>query len=407
MSVYQYTAVNKAGEIESGRIEAATEAQAAATLADSSLLPIRLRHASGAFDWGNLWPGAESRAKPARRGDIVLITQQLAPLLRAGLTLDRALSVALQLAESPSQRRLIKDLLSRVRRGSSFTEALEAQAGAFPGYYISMVRAGEAGGALPDILGRLSQLLLRSQETRQKMLSALIYPAILLAMIGLTLVLILSFVLPRFEALFAEAGGKLPLPTRMVMGLGNAVQHYGLLMAAALALVVLLAQQMWRAPENRLRFDGWLLRRYWLGSVICKAESARFSRTLGTLIGGGMPMPASVRIAGGALYNRALRQAVIEVLQGVTEGQGFADQLALSRRFPALLIQMARVGEESGQLHEGLAQAAEILDADTQRTIERGLTVLVPVITVCMGAVVAALIGSVLMGILSINELAF
>lgn len=406
MSAYHYQAVNRDGEVESGRIEAASLDLAAEALNRNALLPLRLEQASGAFDW-SAWRASRSDRRGATRHDVVLMTQRLASLVRAGLTLDRSLSISLQLAETPGQRCLFEDLSQRVRRGASFAEALEVHQQDFPGYYISMVRAGEAGGALPEILERLSQLLLRSQETRQKVLSALIYPVILLAMIGLTLALILGFVLPRFEALFAEAGGQLPLPTRMVMGLGRVVQGYGWLIAAVLALTLLLLRRALRKPHLRLRLDDWLLQMRLLGPVIAKVESARFARTLGTLIGGGMPVPSSLRIARGSLFNRVLIEAADAVLRGVSEGQGFADRLAQAQRFPALLIQMVRVGEETGHLHEGLQEAAEMLDRDAQRAIERGLMVLVPLITILMGALVAALIGSVLVGILSVNDLAF
>lgn len=407
MGVYHYQAVNRTGEIESGRIEADSLERATEALNRNALLPIRLEEAASRVAWSRWLARSGTTANKIKRQDVVVMTQQIASLVRAGLTLDRSLSISLQLAETPGQRRLLEDLSQRVRRGASFAEALDVHKQDFPGYYISMVRAGEAGGALPEILERLSQLLVRSQEMRQKVLSALIYPAILLAMIGLTLVLILSFVLPRFESLFAEAGGQLPLPTRVVMGLGHVVQSYGWLMAAALALSLLLGRRAWRQPENRLRFDQVLLRLRLIGPVIRKIESARFARTLGTLIGGGMPVPASLRIARGSVYNNALAEATDQVLRGVTEGQGFADRLAQTHRFPALLIQMVRVGEETGRLHEGLLEAAEMLDRDAQRAIERGLVVLVPVITILMGALVAGLIGSVLVGILSVNDLAF
>ena len=318
MAVYHYSAVNRAGEVRTGRIEAASQALAVESLARDSLMPLQLREANAGIDLRTLLPWGGASVRGASRDDVVLMTQQLASLTRAGLTLDRALGIALQLAESPPQRRLLEDLMTRVRRGSSFTEALDAHRASFPAYYISMVQAGEAGGALPNILERLSGLLVRSQETRQKVVSALIYPAILLSMIGFTLILILSFVLPRFQSLFAEAGSKLPLPTRVVMALGDAVQNYGVVLAAILVVAGLLVRRAWRSPDTRARLDGWMLRRRWLGAVIRKAESARFARTLGTLVGGGMPVPTSLRIASGSLYNRVLQQASAKPCPSVT-----------------------------------------------------------------------------------------
>lgn len=406
MGIYRYRAVDRGGDIRVGHIEAGSLQQAAERLSGSALLPLQLREAAGILAGPAEWLRKVRQGRRVTRRDVALMTQQLASLARAGLTLDRSLAIAVQLAQSPAQRRLLHDLSQRVRRGASFTEALEAHRASFPGYYLSMVRAGETGGAMADILTRLSQLQTRSQATRERVQSALIYPTILLCMIGFTLILIITFVLPRFNALFVEAGAQLPLPTRAVMALGTALRNYSAVLAAALAGLLLWLHRLGRDAAARLRFDDWLLRRRVIGTVIAEIDSARFARTLGTLIAGGLPVPAGLRISRGALVNTALQAAADAVLIGVSQGQAFAERLAQCGRFPMLLVQMARVGEETGRLHQELLEAAEMLDAAAQRDIERGLSVLIPLITIGMGALVAALIGSVLVGILSVNELA-
>jgi general secretion pathway protein F len=406
MAIYQFRAVDAAGELQSGRLEAATLELAAESLNQRALMPVELREAGTAFGLPGLANSSPLGRRNVSRRDVVLMTQQLASLARSGLTIDRALAIASQLAETGAQRRLIDDLSQSVRRGSSFAEALDAHQSEFPGYYLSMVRAGEASGALPDILLRLSELMTCSEEIRQKVVSALIYPIILLTMIGLTLVMILTFVLPRFESIFQEAGSQLPLPTRIVMAIGSGFQSYGWLLAGLAAAALLGVRHALRQRETRIQFDSAVLRLRLIGPVISKIETARFARALGTLTAGGMPVPSSLRIARGSLINTALQSSADEVLQGVIEGESFADRLTQAGRFPILLTQMARVGEETGHLHEGLLDAANMLDADAQRVIERGLTVLVPVVTILMGALVAALIGSVLVGILSVNDLA-
>ena len=406
MAVFRYEAINQSGDVEVGRIEAASEQLAAEELVRKSLVPLQLMVSHGLPVLERYWRPVGRSSKP-RRQDIVLLTQELAALLRAGLTLDRALTIAAQLVESLPLQRLIEDLSEQVRRGASFAEALEKHKNVLPGYYISMVRAGEVGGALPDVMVRLSQLLTRAQQMRDSVTSALIYPSILLGMIGLTLVLILTFVLPRFEMLFADSGAQLPWPTKVVIGLGGFVKSYGWLIMAIGCLGLVWFSRAWRSPDNRLRLDGWVLRRRLIGTVVAKVEAARFARTLSTLLGGGLPVPSALLIAHGSLYNTALREAGERVHRGVVEGESCADQLAKTKVFPALLIHMARVGEETGQLHVSLAEAADMLDAEAQRTIERGLALLVPAITVIMGFLVAALIGSVLVGILSVNDLAF
>jgi general secretion pathway protein F len=269
-----------------------------------------------------------------------------------------------------------------------------------------MVQAAEASGALSQILERLAVLLARRQEIRDRIVGALIYPAILLLMIGATLILVLTFVLPRFEILFAEAGAQLPLPTRIVVGLGTLVRDDGLYLALGLAALLIGGSRLLRQPEWRRRIDAALLRNPVVADVLGGAQTAEFARTLGTLVAGGLPLPTALRLAAGTLGNRVLRAAADDLLQSVIEGASLAGRIAAAGCFPALFTQMVNVGEETGRLPASLLQAADMLDRDVQRVVERTLAVAVPLITVVMGALVAGLIGSVLVGILSLNDLA-
>jgi general secretion pathway protein F len=404
MTLFHYSAVDRSGVALSGKREGATKEEILGALLSSGHTPTSIHEVSG-------WSLARLRL-PVQRGqqiarrDIVMFTQSLHPLLRAGLNLDRALGVLIALQERVSVKRLLDGLLRSVREGRSFADAL-AEEPAFPPYYIAMTRAGELGGSLTQVVGRLSEFLNRSERIRERLTSALIYPMMLAGMIVLTLVLLVTIVLPRFERMFAESHAVLPLPTRIVLNFGTLVLHFGWLMALAFATTVFWAYRSLKRPAVRLTFDRWLLRSRVTFGLIARVETSRFLRTLGTLISNGIPAVSALRVARGVIVNRALVYATDGVITSVREGQSLAALLAREPLFPKVAAHLARVGEETGQLDTMLLEAADILDRDVETTTERLLSILVPAITIGMGVLVAGLIGSVLVGILSVNDLAF
>ncbi len=403
--MYLYSAVSRSGEAQAGQLEAITRAAAVDVLLRRGMTPLDVSEKTG---WLPSWvtqPITWRRAISA--SDVLAITQELATLLRAGLVLDRALNIAAALAERPAVRRLIEELIGKIRSGGAFADALRDHPHAFPSHYVSMVQAGEMGGSLPEVMLRLARLLDQAQQLKERVRSALIYPAILALMIGATLVLVITVVLPRFERLFLEAQAVLPLPTRIVLALGHLATGYGWLVVLCCAMAVAVSIRLLRAPARRLKWDAALLRRHMLGPLIAKLECARFLRTLGTLITNGIPVPMAIRVANGVFANRALQAATEGVVKSLKEGKNLSVLLAQAGVYPQLAVQLVRVGEETGRLDEMLLEAADILAGEAQTTLERLLAVLVPVLTIGMGLLVAGLIGSVLVGILSVNELAF
>lgn len=405
MPHFHYKAARNNGEIETGVIEAATQQAAVDQLLSRQQYPLQLRESTDTATRPVLY----SRRRLARRlsgQDVLQLTQQWASLLRAGLNLDRMLHVSRQLSEKPAQQRMLERLRQGLRQGKNFSEVLRGEDSTFPGYYLSMIAAGELSGALPEMLDRLVALLARSQAVRERITSAMIYPLILLAMIGFTLTMVIGFVLPRFQSLFEDAGARLPLATRIVIAGGDLLRNYGGWLVLTLTVLASVAMHFARNPRVRLRYDAWLLRRRVLGHLIVLAESARFSRTLGTLLNGGLPLSAALRTAREALSNRALQQQVEQMATRIREGNSLAGELQKTSDFPVLLKQMVVVGEETGQLDAVLLGSAQALDERLQLSIDRSVAILIPIVTVLMGALVAALIGSVLIGILSLNDLA-
>jgi general secretion pathway protein F len=339
--------------------------------------------------------------------DVVTFTQGLASLLKAGLVLDRALHIIGVTSERRGVRRLCVDLERRVRAGSSFAAALSEHQALFPPYYIAMASAGELGGSLPEGLERLGGFVERAAAIRERIVSSLIYPAMLAAMILVTMVLVLTVVLPRFRSLFQESQAQLPWATRGALALGDFVGAYGWFCAAGIAIGLGSLYRAWHDPILGPRLALRLLKAKWTFGLIAKTQTSRFLRTIGTLARSGVPLPQATSVALGMLQNRALLAAGRQVHTRLKEGLNLSLLLDRGEIFPKAAVQLTRVGEETGRLEELLIEAADTLDRESQGTIDRLLSVLVPSITIVMGAIVAALIASVLVGILSLNDLAF
>jgi general secretion pathway protein F len=339
------------------------------------------------------------------RRDVAIMTRELATLLEAGLTLDQSLKLLIDLAEGEALGDLLSDLLERIQGGSSLADALAQHEALFPRVYVSMVRAGETGGALREVLGRLARYLDEAEALREQVKSALVYPVILLILAALSIVVLLTIVLPQFTPLFEGAGAELPWLTRAVILTGEGVQRYGwLLLVAALGATWLVRRQLKR-PARRAQIDRWLLRLPLLGELLAKIDTARFARALGTLLANGVPPLTALAIVQDALANATLRRALGDAAAVMKEGGGLAAPLARTGVFPRLAVHLLGVGEESGQLDPMLLKIAEVFDRDVRSTIERLMTLLVPALTIVLGLIIAVIITAVLMAILSAYDL--
>jgi general secretion pathway protein F len=339
--------------------------------------------------------------------ELLTLSQSLASLLGAGLTVDRALQIAGRLASKSWSRELTLRLLQSVRSGKPLSGAFSECGVPLPPYFLSMIEAGEASGALPQTMLRLTELLAQQMEVRERIRSALVYPTILAIVLTVTLVVLLAFVLPRFEGLFAESEAAIPWSTRAVLDVGRFVADFWLMIIMALGVTLLGCMAWLRTPEGRSRWHRWLLKSRFTLSLPQSINTARLLRTLSTLCASGIPLPQALKVARGTLVNIHLNDAMGRVIQDVQAGETLSTALERRREFPEVAIQLARVGEETGRLDPLLASAAMSLEEESRRQLDRLLTVAVPLVTVLMGAIVAGLIGSVLIGLLSINDLAF
>jgi general secretion pathway protein F len=408
MARFRFRAVTGAGEVVEGEIEAHSQAAVVEQLRGQGHLPLAAEPVgAGAADsafrrWLRQPVFGTGRL---RRRELAVMTRELATLLDAGLTVDQSLRLLGDLAASDSTRRLLADLLQRVQAGSTLADALGQHEDAFSRAYVSMVRAGEAGGSLNDVLGRLAQYLDQAEGLAEQVRSALVYPLVLLVMSGLSIVVLLTAVVPQFTPLFESAGAELPLLTRVVIGAGDAAERYWWLLLLGLLACIWLVRRQFRQAESRARIDRWLLRVPLLGSLLIKIDTARLARTLGTLLANGVPLLNALAIARGTLSNAVLREALSETTTAVKEGRGLAEPLAQSAPFPQLAIHLLAVGEKSGHLEAMLLKIAEIFDREVRSTLERLMTLLVPALTIGLGLIIASIIGAVLAAILSAYQL--
>jgi general secretion pathway protein F len=404
--VFQYKAANISGDVVQGQMEAADQDTVIRHLQAQGHIPIRAEEvarpqpsqAPSAFKF--------QRRRPGYR-EVSVFTIELSTLLRAGLPLDKALEMLLSIAEPAPFRDVLEKLLADVRGGAFLSAALDAHGRLFSRFYRNMVKAGEASGALDAALARLAEFMDRSRELRDSIVSALLYPVVLIAVGMISMVIILGLVIPKISQMFAEAGQQLPWLTQVVVAAGDFVQGYWWLLALMAVALYLFMRQQYARPVSRLRWDARLLRLPLVGALIAKLEAARFTRTLGTLLGNGVPLLDAIAIAKEVVANRVISDGIRRVTERVRQGEGLARPLTEARLFPPLAGHLMQVGEESGNLEAMLMQLAQIYEREVQSALRRLMAVLEPALILGLAVVIAAIILSMVMAILSINDLAF
>lgn len=409
MAHYRYKAVSPAGEAQEGEMEGAAPAAVVARLQDMGLIPIRVEVAqAGTLAAAATRPSLLSwrRAETVGQEEVAVFTQELATLLQAGLPLDRALDILIGLATTPAVQTLLIEVRDSVRGGSALSVALEAHGAVFSRFYLNMIRAGEAGGALGEVLARLSEFIERARALRETVKSALVYPVILVGVSVLSVVILLVWVVPQFSQMFEDSGQVLPLATRIVIGLGELFQGYWwAFILGGIALYKWFERQL-AESGTRLKWDARFLSWPLLGDLVTKIEVARFARTLGTLTGNGVALLTALAIARETLGNSVLAASLAGVVAKLKEGKGLGQPLMETGLFPKLAVHMVQVGEETGRLQDMLLRIADVYDREVQGAVKRMLSLLEPVLILGLGLVIGGIIMSVLVAILSVNDLA-
>jgi general secretion pathway protein F len=400
MPVFTYRAADRRGQTIDGVMEATDARAVIDRLRKEAYFPIKVAAQGDRAALFSLGGGSRVRQR-----DLLALTQMLATLFEAGLPLDRALSILEELAPSPRVKTIVADLLRSVRGGSSLSEALaKHHPRPFSRLYINMVRAGEKGGVLEVSLRRLAEFLEARAAFNEAVVSALAYPLVITTVGAAAIIFLMTFVIPRFATIFNDLGQAIPLPTQILMAVSAALQSYWWV-GATLAMAGVLAWRMWTGtPQGRASWDQFVLRLPIVGTLALKVETARFARTLGTMLKSGVPVLGAMAVVGDMMSNQAVGSAVGRLADGVKRGGTIASGMKEHTAFPPLAVHMVRVGEETGRLEEMLLKVADTFETDVRSELKRVLGLLEPAIIVGMGVLVAFIVVAMLLAIFSINE---
>lgn len=401
MNNFYFRAVASDGQLRTGTIHADNERWVAQELRRQGLTPVYVGNQPK--------KGVEIKLpgfKGGRHKDVLFFTQELSTLLNAGVPLDRALTITSELTVRSSFRLLVLDILRVVKGGKSLADALGTHPEYFSDLFVNMVRAGEASGSLAVVFERLSEFERTRDDLRSYILSAMAYPSLLLV-VGISSILVLmDFVVPRFALVFEQSRIAIPAPTQMLIDTSYFLRNYGWLFLTVLGLTAIGLYGYVRTPGGRLWWDTLRLKIPLLGDALRKAETARFARAMGTLVSNSVPLVQSIAIAGATLNNQKIARSLHAVSIGVKRGEGIATPLKRAGQFPPLAGHLLAVGEETGRLDSMFIRMADIYDADTRTAIRRFTSLFEPLIILMMGLIVGTLILSILVAIVSINDVA-
>lgn len=343
----------------------------------------------------------------ANKKAVLPFTQELATLLEGGIPIDKSLSILLSGQDNNALKNVVEDLLNRIKSGKSFAEALANHSKLFTSVYINMVRAGEEGGVLQQVLKRLGSFQERLQKVRGEIISAMIYP-LLLSSTGVVCVgALIVYVIPKFSQIFEGMGISLPFSTMMLMGMSRYSIRYGWILIIVAVIVFFMYKKAMKDKNTSVKIDLKKLKLPLLGNLFWKMQVSRFARTLGTLLENGVPLLKSMDIVKDVLTNQYLANILGTVKTDVKEGASLTVSLAQKGFLPEIAVHLLKVGEETGNLDKMLLKVADNFDADVEQRMKRLVTMVEPVLILLMGAVIGAIVIAMLTAILSVNDLKF
>ena len=403
MAFFRYKAVTPDGKMVEGTLEGVDQQSVVVRLQEQGQLPVKVFSGE---ETGFLSRQFELPWKKKRvsQSELLIFTQELSTLIQAGLTLDRSLRILANLTENEYLSEVVAELLSEVKSGRSLSEALSKFPQVFPKVYVNMVKAGEVGGALDQILGRLVDYLENVEELRSYLISSLIYPCILTFVGAASIIIMMFFVVPKFSVIFENAGAPVPLPMVIMLGMSAILTNFWwLLLAVAIGFGYRLRTRL-ATEEGRLKWDLQMLRLPVLGSVFQKVEVSRFSRTLGTLLQSAVPLIQSINIVKEIVNNQAIASTMDAIKSGVKKGEGLTAPIREAQIFPSFALYLLEVGEETGKLDDMLLQIAETYDRELRLSLKRLVALFEPAIILIMGIIIGVMVVSMLYSIFSIND---
>jgi len=393
MVKYIYKARDLTGKIVSDTVEAASQREAIEKLKSLRYVIVNIKEAKEKSD-GSIIKKLLPFGKKVKSMDVTLFSRQLATLISSGVPLVQGLSILEEQIESPQFKKVIKSLRTDIESGISISEAMKKHPDVFSELYIGMVHAGEIGGILDQVLDRLASYLEASEELKSKIKGAMTYPILVsLVAIGAATIM-LTVVVPRFAAMFADMGAKLPTPTLILIKVSNFIKKYILFfVAGAVAFYVIFRKIYKSVPSVRLKVDTQLLSLPVLGDVIKKTAIAKFTRTLGTLVKSGVPILQAMETVAKTAGNKLIEKSILEAKDSVREGERIAEPLKKKLDvFPSMVVQMISVGEETGQLDTMLIKIADFYDREVSNAVEALTGMIEPLIIVFLGLVVGGMV---------------
>ena len=404
MAFFRYKAVTPEGKVVEGTLEAIDQATVLDRLQEQGQLPIKV------------FPGEDTggvlsreirlpwKRKKVPQKDLLIFTQELSTLVKAGLTLDRSLSVLSDLTENAYLAEVVGELLREIKGGKALSEALSTHPQVFPKVYVNMVRAGEVGGALDQILERLEEYLEGADELRSYLISSMIYPCILVVVAIGSIIIMMTVVIPQFADIFENAGAPVPLPMMVLLVLSGFLTGFWWLILLVIGGGAYWIYSRLKTEEGRLNWDRQLLKLPVVGSVLQKLEVSRFSRTLGTLLQSSVPLIQSINLVKEIVENQAIASTMESIKSGVKKGEGLTRPIRKAEIFPPFALHLLAVGEETGRLDDMLLQIADSYDRDLKRSLQRLVALLEPAIILVMGLIIGVMVVSMLHSIFSIND---
>jgi general secretion pathway protein F len=408
MPEYIYKAADSLGKVVEGIMSAPEEATLVSKLHTMGYMPIKISPSSTGQKLSLSMKFSVPLPFSAISGaDLLAFTQELSTLIKAGLPLDRTLSIMVEITGTEKLKKVVQEVLKDVRGGRSFSDALALHPRVFDRLYVNMVKAGEAGGVLDIVLERLVDFQQRSQQLKSTVLNAMIYPIILISVMAIVIIVMLMFVIPRFSMIFETMGKTIPLPTQILLSSSQFIQNFWWLILAVVIIISVIFQRYRNTEQGRLNWDTFKLKLPLLRDLILKIEVARFSRTLGTLINSGVPLLGALTIVKEVIKNVVVSNSISDISKGAKEGKGVSAPMRVVGIFPSLAMHMIRVGEETGKLDEMLIRVADTYDEEVQNTTKRFISALEPVLILVMALLVGFIVLSLIWAILGINDIAF
>ena len=355
-------------------------------------------HLTGLLEW---WEARQSRAKPA---EVAVLTRQLGTLLRAGVQLSESLQALIEQSEDPVLKRVLSDVKVQVNEGLPLSQALNRHPGAFNELYVNLVTAGEAAGNLEAVLLRLADFLEAQNKLRAKIVSALFYPAVMTVIGVLILSMLMTTVVPKVTAIFADTGRALPLNTQILIFFSTVLSDYLWLLVPSLLVAFYFFRRWQQSPRGRYKWDLFVLKLPVFGQLARKVAVSRFAKTLSTMLASGVQLLRAMEIVKNVLGNSVLTKVVEEARESIREGESIAQPLRRSNQFPAIVCHMIAVGERSGQLEQMLENVANTYDLEVDIAVGRLTTLLEPLMILAMGGAVGFVVFSILMPIMEMNQ---